>query len=142
MEENKKAGWKQGIILTLLFLGTGIIAFLGTVFYRGNTENILRNVIMTMTGCGIVILSYRFCETTQLFVYENEGKYGRFTILFLLCLVAGIFYPFLPVTGWPFLVIFVLLSIFSNTITGVIVGGLLIVAYTKTIAKKGSLDRE
>ena len=30
----------------------------------------------------------------------------------------------------------------SNTITGVIVGGLLIVAYTKTIAKKGSLDRE
>ena len=30
----------------------------------------------------------------------------------------------------------------SNSITGVIVGGLLIVAYTKTIAKKGSLDRE
>ena len=30
----------------------------------------------------------------------------------------------------------------SNTITAVIVGGLLIVAYTKTIAKKGSLDRE
>ena len=30
----------------------------------------------------------------------------------------------------------------SNTITGVIVGGLLIVAYTKTIAKKGSLDQE
>lgn len=30
----------------------------------------------------------------------------------------------------------------SNTITGVIVGGLLILAYTKTIAKKGSLDQE
>lgn len=30
----------------------------------------------------------------------------------------------------------------SNTITGVVVGGLLIVAFTKTIAKKGSLDRE
>ena len=30
----------------------------------------------------------------------------------------------------------------SNTITGVVVGGLLILAYTKTIAKKGSLDRE
>jgi UPF0397 protein SSU98_0390 len=30
----------------------------------------------------------------------------------------------------------------SNSITGVIVGGLLIVAYAKTIAKKGSLDRE
>ena len=30
----------------------------------------------------------------------------------------------------------------SNTITGVIVGGLLIMAYTRTIAKKGSLDQE
>lgn len=30
----------------------------------------------------------------------------------------------------------------SNTITAVIVGGLLILAYTKTIAKKGSLDQE
>lgn len=122
MEENKKSGWKRGLILTLLFLGTGGIAFLGTVFYQGNTENMLRNVIMTMTGCGIVILSYRFCETNQLFVYENEGRYGRFTILFLLCLSAGIFFPFLPVTGWPFLVIFVLLSIFSNTVTGVMAG--------------------
>ena len=30
----------------------------------------------------------------------------------------------------------------SNTVTGVIVGGLLVLAYTKTIAKKGSLDQE
>lgn len=30
----------------------------------------------------------------------------------------------------------------SNIITAVIVGGLLILAYTKTIAKKGSLDKE
>ncbi len=29
----------------------------------------------------------------------------------------------------------------SNSITAVVVGGLLILAYTKTIAKKGSLDR-
>ncbi len=30
----------------------------------------------------------------------------------------------------------------SNIITAVVVGGLLVLAYTKTIAKKGSLDRE
>ena len=30
----------------------------------------------------------------------------------------------------------------SNTITAVIVGGLLVLAYTKTIAKKGSLDQD
>ena len=30
----------------------------------------------------------------------------------------------------------------SNIITAVVVGGLLILAYTKTIAKKGSLDQE
>ena len=30
----------------------------------------------------------------------------------------------------------------SNSITAVVVGGLLVLAYTKTIAKKGSLDKE
>ena len=30
----------------------------------------------------------------------------------------------------------------SNIITAVVVGGLLVLAYTKTIAKKGSLDKE
>ena len=30
----------------------------------------------------------------------------------------------------------------SNIITAVVVGGLLVLAYTKTIAKKGSLDQE
>ena len=34
------------------------------------------------------------------------------------------------------------LAAISNTITAVIVGGLLVLAYTKTIAKKGSLDQE
>ena len=30
----------------------------------------------------------------------------------------------------------------STSITAVVVGGLLVLAYTKTIAKKGSLDKE
>ena len=30
----------------------------------------------------------------------------------------------------------------SNIITAVVVGGLLVLAYTRTIAKKGSLDQE
>ena len=30
----------------------------------------------------------------------------------------------------------------SNSITAVVVGGLLVLAYTRTIAKKGSLDKE
>ena len=30
----------------------------------------------------------------------------------------------------------------SNSVTAVVVGGLLVLAYTKTIAKKGSLDKE
>lgn len=34
------------------------------------------------------------------------------------------------------------MAAFVNTVTAVVVGGLLIVAYTKTIAKKGSLDKE
>lgn len=122
MEKNKKNNVKRILIFTLMFVLAGGIAFAGSLLHQPGTDTLIRNTVMVLAGTGIVIYAYLLSEVLGLFLYRNEGKYGKFTLVYLVSLVAAVFLPYLPVTGWPFLVIFVLLGVFSNSITGMAAG--------------------
>ena len=115
---------KRIVVFMFMFALAGVIAWAGSVFYRSHTDQMIRNVVMILAGSGIVIFSYVMSETNGFFVYRNEGHYGRFALTYLASLVSSVFLPFLPVTGWPFLVLFVLLGVFSNGMTGLVSGSL------------------
>ena len=115
---------KRIVVFMFMFALSGVIAWLGSVLYHIQTDMMIRNIVMVLTGSGIVIFSYVMGETSGFFVYRNEGRYGRFAFIYLVSLTAAVFLPFLPVTGWPFLVLFVLLSVFSNSMTGLAAGSL------------------
>lgn len=127
MEENKKKPTirqkmaKMSKIL-LMFLTSGIIAAVGTYFYGYGTEELLCNVVMVMLGTGIVIFALVSSEVYELYFYESRGDYGIFILFYLLGLVLALVFPLMPVAGWPFLVIFVVLSLFSNSISGLAAG--------------------
>lgn len=112
------------IVFMLMFPVAGAIAWLGSILYQSKTEMMIRNIVMVLAGTGIVIFSFTLSEINGFFIYRNEGRYGRFALTYLVSLVASVFLPFLPVAGWPFLVIFVMLSVFSNSITGLAAGSL------------------
>ena len=103
--------------------------------------------VITSAFVGVVIGVF----AKKLNVQEGEFGKGKVTIFVIANVVAH-------VIGWvvvaPVLDILIYaepankvfaqgaFAAVSNTITGAVVGGLLILAYTKTIAKKGSLDQE
>lgn len=122
MEKSKTPLWKRILIFGMMFLLSGLIALAGSLLYGNNTEEQMRNVVMVLTGTGVVIFAFSMSEINGLFIYRNEGKYGRFALMYLGSLIASVFLPYLPVKGWPFLVIFVLLGVFSNGVTGVTAG--------------------
>ena len=122
MGKDKKIFVKRILIFGMMFLITGGIAFAGSLLHQPGTETTMRNTIMALAGTGIVIYAYLFSEVTGLFLYRNEGKYGKFASMYLVSLVGAVLLPYLPVTGWPFLVIFVLLGVFSNGLTGMAAG--------------------
>lgn len=115
---------KRIIVFMLLFPAAGLIAWLGSILYQSQTEMMIRNIIMILAGTGIVIFSFSFGENNGFFVYRNEGRCGRFALTYLVSLTASVFFPYLPVTGWPFLVFFVMLGVFSNGMTGLAAGSL------------------
>lgn len=122
MEKNKGQTLKRIVVFGFMFMLAGIIALAGTILHKGEMEEMLRNTVMVMTGTGMVIFSFAMEEINKRFIYRNEGRYGRFSLMYLGGLLAAVFLPYLPVTGWPFLVIFVLLGVFSDTATGVMAG--------------------
>jgi hypothetical protein len=124
VEENKKNFWKRICIFTIVFLLAGGIGFLGAILYHDNTEEMLRDMAAVLIGTGIVIFSFTLSECNGFFIYKNETRYGRFAVMYVVSLAASLLLPFLPVTGWPFLVIFVLLGIFSNGMTGLAAGSI------------------
>lgn len=123
MEKNKKQTIIRILIFSLMFVLSGGIALLGSLLYGKNTEMLIRNIVMVLAGTGIVIFAFTVEEMNQRFVYRNDGKYARFTLMYLCSLIASVFLPYLPVTGWPYLVIFVLLGVFSDGVTGLAAGG-------------------
>lgn len=122
MEKNKKQTIKRILFFGLMFAASGVIAWGGSLLYGKNTEILIRNIVMILAGTGIVIFSYTLEEINHRFIYRNEGKYMRFAAMYLFSLAASVLLPYLPVTGWPFLVLFVLLGVFSDDVTGLAAG--------------------
>lgn len=127
MEENnsKQQIWKKikvTIEFVLLFVLSGAIAGAGSLLYGVSEAEIIGNTVMVLLGTGIVIFSLSASEIYELYFYPNQGNYGRFTIFYLIVLALSLLFPLLPVSGWPYLIIFILLSLFSNSISGLAAG--------------------
>lgn len=125
-ENNKKQQMWQKIKITIgfvmMFVLSGVIAGTGSLLYNMSAAEIICNTVMVMLGTGIVIFSLAASEIYELYFYPNQGKYGKFTVFYLAGLALSLLFPLLPVSGWPFLIIFVLLSLFSNSISGLTAG--------------------
>ena len=127
MEENVNVQTtKQKVVrmaqFLLLFVMSGVIAGLGSSFYDCKSGEIICNTIMVFLGTGVVIFALVASELYDLYFYKNKGRYAKFILFYLSGLILALLFPLIPVGGWPFLVIFVLLSLFSNSICGLIAG--------------------
>lgn len=122
MEKSKKQTVKRILIFGLMFVLSGGIALVGSLIHSRETETLIRNIVMVLAGTGIVIYAFTMEEINERFIYRNDGKYARFAFMYLFGLAAAVLLSYLPVTGWPFLVIFVLLGVFSDGVTGLVAG--------------------
>lgn len=122
MEKSKKQNLKRILFFGLMFVLAGGITLVGSLLYDKSADTLIRNTVMILAGTGIVIFAFTMEEINRRFIYRNDGKYARFAMMYLGSLIASVLLPYLPVTGWPFLVIFVLLGVFSDGVTGLAAG--------------------
>ncbi len=82
--------------------------------------------ILTAAGCGGVWFSIEARREMGGFLFDNEGHPERFKIIYLIAFAGSVLLPMIPAGGWPYLVLFVGLALFSNQITGLFAGSVLL----------------
>ncbi len=121
MEKNKRnPGWKfylaEGLLLAA---ATGGMWLLGTV--RGQESDVLLgNCVMALFAAAVSCFHFRREYRDDRLDYDNGQHALRFLACFGIALAVSFLCGFLPVEGWPYLLIFVMLSLFSDMSTGIL----------------------
>lgn len=123
MEENKKkrkAGWKfflaEAAITAAGTLGMGI---LGRIRQQAE-DRLLGNCVMMFLVLAVICFHLRREYIHDSLDYDNGDHIFRFFLCLGIGLAVAFACGFLPVGGWPFLLVFVMFALFSNMSVGLL----------------------
>lgn len=131
MEENNKY---QQLIYTLIgvcfFIGTVIAVLIASWCYKIPRTELIRNVVLSGVGVGCIIFCVMQSIIQKELEYNNRNHLVRLLVLYFICLAVALCFPLLPVAGWPYVVIFIILSLFSNSFCGILASSFLLMMST------------
>lgn len=116
--ENKK---KEPVYLvnSILVVITVLLVTLGGFFKHTGGAELLRNAILA--GTGAFLTCFLFLSEKDRLSEKNTppARTCCFAISYGICLAVSLCCAFLPPAGWPFLVIFVMMSLFCGFLPGI-----------------------
>lgn len=115
------------IVITVLLVTAG-----GFLKHAGGAE-LLRNAILA--GTGGFLTCFLFLSEKDRLSEKNASpaRTRRFAISYGICLAVSLCCAFLPPAGWPFLVVFVMMSLFCGFLPG-ICGGISFLTFSVLLA--------
>lgn len=127
MEKNKLSNRLQEIAI---LIGTAFISGMASFLYGETIYETVRMVLLALLASGSVLFVVEASREQRLFLFDNEENFGRFTILYFVFLIGSVLLPMLPQSGWPYLVIYISLMLFSNRLTAMCAGSSLLMITT------------
>ena len=139
MRQEKKAEAEKSIIrnkpkisVLLILAEIGVMAFGGLgifligLFQQTSSDRLLANMVMTVAGIAVTGFQLRQAYLREELDYNNGQHLYRFWLCMCIGLAAAFICSFLPFGAWPFLTVFVMLSLFSNMSTGILASSALL----------------
>ncbi len=119
------------MLIFLLQVGGTLLA---ARLYGHNNMQTLECVIVSAVCCGCIFFSQLMlvAEANEIKQIANEYTFApitqtQFYVLYIVCLIAAMLLPMVDSEGWPFLVIFVMLSLFGDWFAGYVSGVCLLI---------------
>ena len=137
MQKKKKSkpNWIKLLQRIFTFL-CSVTIFAFVCYFKGfEPEECLSCTVLMGVGIGVVFSLSALFEEKNLLSYDNGQHLERFYLIWMISLVFSIGFSFLPTSGWPYLFLFVLLALYSNTVLGIVSG---IVLLTVSIMLSGA----
>jgi len=128
MEKNKST---QGLTSYLISIAMFFVTILGvgfaSFFFGQESAAIIRNTVASGISVGAVLLLRAQAKEKKTYDYDNIDYYGRFFLCYAFGLLTAVVCGKLPAGGWPFVPLFVLLALFSNSLIGICTGSTLLI---------------
>ena len=118
---------KNSTLYIILFVVTTLVTFGATFFYGKELEDIEKIVVVMILCSGINVFLLTDATNEDSFKYENKKKQWRFVTVYIAILIISVFLPLINNGAWPFMAFFVLLSLFSNSLIGIVSSSTLLV---------------
>ncbi|MBE5883184.1 MAG: hypothetical protein E7291_01990 [Lachnospiraceae bacterium] len=131
MEENRrKLTWKNILpeLGIMLLAATGI--YIHGLVNSTNMDVILRNMVTVALGIAILGYALRQEYLNYMLAYNNSEHLLRFWVAVVIGLLISFACIFLPMAGWPFLTIYVMLTLYSSLSIGILSGSVLLIIPT------------
>lgn len=127
VEGSAKNKSKDFLIYYVLIFIITVSAVVGFGILTKKTEaELLRDAVMSMFVCCSLIFVMSKIKLEGEYAYDNEEHPLRFFVVYLIGLAMSFIFPFIPVTGWPFMAISVAIALFSNWLIGITVSSFFI----------------
>lgn len=110
----------------LLFIVTGTVTVLAGYLKNWDTTQTISYTVFVLLGTLTVLFVHAFSRDRNLYDYDNEEHFGRFFWLWLLSLAMSVACSYLPVAGWPLLVVFLWFTLFGNVTIGITSGTVIV----------------
>lgn len=118
---------KNSTLYIVLFVVTTLIVLGATFFYGKELEDIEKIVVVMILCSGINIFLLADTTGSNGFKYQNLKKQWRFVFCYIAILIVAVALPLISNGAWPFMAFFVLLSLFSNSLIGIVSSSTLLV---------------
>ena len=122
--EGDKSASRYNLIYMALFLFTGAFVFAFSFIVGKSYEAILRNTVVSMLAAGTILFMIKdaMLRGPEGFSYDNYYRKMRFIIVFAGMVVLSCVLSLVPNEFWPYMSLFVILALFSNSEIGMIAG--------------------
>lgn len=112
------------LLYSVMFSLTGLLVLVFSYLTDKSIEAIIRNTIVSlmMSGTVIFMLLDASARGREGFMYDNYDRRDRFVIVYFVGLVLSLVLSLVPNQFWPYLAVFVMLSLLSNCEIGLATG--------------------
>ena len=104
----------------VLFLVTLVIVTVSSFLYTKDMVQIIRNAVISCICLGTIIFLLTEARIRHSYQEDNEEHPIRFVVCFLVSALLAVLLPILPTTGWPYVAVFITLTLFSNAMVGIV----------------------
>ena len=121
MEDREKYLHLRSVFINIvLFFVTLVVVTVSSFLYTKDAVQIIRNAVITCICLGTIIFLLVQARINHSYQEDNEEHPLRFAVCFLVGAVMAVLLPILPTTGWPYVAVFITLTLFSNALVGIV----------------------